>query len=661
MAKETDARARILIVEDELIIAQNLKIRLEKLGYGVTDITIDAEETRTSLAREVPDLVLMDIALYGGNDGVILAKWIDKNYKIPVIFVTSHTDSSTFERASKSMPYGYLIKPFNPKELYNAIELALQRHKLLRQLSSSSHLLGSVLQSISDAIVVTDKQRNILYMNDSACKLLQVRFQDTGKMTVDELLPFQNPDDGQAPEEWNLARVRDYEEVEFECRLDIRGRKTFQQVRLSKLENRIQSDVPDGYLVVLRDVTRRKRSESIILNIAEAVSGEIGDAYFQRLTGQITETLQVDFCFLGIVDQDHPEFCTIAAMGSRIPDSPKPARFPLSGSFTELVLSRNESVVCQNNAGSRFPDDTLITDLKIDGFAALPLISGDGRTVGVIAALNMGELEMMNMQSSVLQIFANRAAAEIERQRYEENIIAERNRANEMNTLKNNFLSNLSHEVRTPLNSIIGFSSLLIEELDDEEQLKFLTYITDGGKRLLQTINDLLDISLLESKPGGLQFHEIDLAAEIRETVGMMQNEARDKDLTIGYPDEDRDIRVMGDHHMAGQVLRKVVGNAIKFTEEGSVTIELDTASRENGNYVLVLVKDTGIGIDTDFIPHVFDEFKQESRGMARKYEGVGLGLTIARKMMHLMGGFIEVESEKDKGSVFTLCFPAAN
>ncbi len=661
MPQDTDTRARILIVEDELIIAQNLKFRLEKLGYGVTDITIDAEEARASLKKEVPDLVLMDIALYGGNDGVILAKWIDKNYRIPVIYVTSHTDNSTFERASKSMPYGYLIKPFNPKELYNTIELALQRHQLLQQLSSSSHLLGSVLQSIGDAIVVADKHHNILYMNDSANRLLETRYDDTSKLSIGELLPFRNIDDENPPPEWHLGTVRDFEEIEFECRLKISQRANFLHVRLSKLDTHLQRDVPEGYLVIMRDITRRKKSESSILNIAESVSGEIGDAYFSRLTEQLTKTLDVDCCVIGEIDENNPDRCIIAATYTRDSGYPEFKAFQLDGTPAGEAVSRNESLVCVDNVTQKYPEDKNLAEFQAQGFAATPLTTADDQTVGIIMVLTHKELEESEVQKPILQIFANRAAAEIERRRYEQRIIAERNRANEMNALKDSFLSNLSHEVRTPLNSIIGFASLLGEELKNPEQQNFISFIQESGQRLLQTINDLLDLSILESEPGKMHLGEIDLEAEIREAVGMMQNEARDKNLLMDFVIKASQIKAYGDHHMTSQVMRKLLDNAIKFTKEGSVMVELDKSTKEDKEYAVIRVIDTGIGIKKSFLPHVFDEFKQESWGLARKYEGVGLGLTIAKKMTHLMHGEVEVESEKDKGSVFTVYLPLAN
>ena len=661
MSEGTDTRARILIVEDELIIAQNLKHRLEKLGYSVTNMTIDAEETRAALEKEVPDLVLMDIALYGGNDGIILAKWIDRNYKIPVIYVTSHTDNSTFERASKSMPYGYLIKPFNPKELYNTIELALQRHKLLLQLSSNSHLLGSVLQSIGDAIVVADRKKNILYLNHSAEQLLEQRYDTVRNMSVDELLPFQNADDERVPENWNLSEIPEDKELEFESRLKTKHRTHFLQVRLSHLNSEKVSDVPTGYLVIMRDITHRRKTQNILLKIASAVSTEMGDAFLKTLTERLTKTLEMDYCFLGEIHDQQPEVCTIAESYSVGKITPYDiTSFSIDQTPTGEIINEKKTHCYHENVQKLFPEDEILNRLNIKGYVGTPLISSAGNIVGVITIMSRSKLEETEIQKSVLQIFANRATAEIERRRYEKRLIAERNRANEMNALKNNFLSNLSHEVRTPLNSIIGFSSLLGEELENKEQREFLSYIEEGGQRLLQTINDLLDISILESEPDKIQPKKINLESEVIETVGMMFNYAHDKDIILDYSIMKPGILVLGDPRMTGQILRKLIGNAIKFTEKGSVFIEVDVAENGACDCGVVRIKDTGVGIDKKFLPHVFDEFKQESRGMARKFEGVGLGLTIANKMSELMNGVIEVESEKGRGSVFSFYLPLA-
>lgn len=661
MSDEKDARARILIVEDELIIAENLKYRLEKLGYSVTGITIDAEETRTSLSEEVPDLVLMDIALYGGNDGVILAKWIDKQYGIPVIYVTSHTDNSTFERASKSMPYGYLIKPFNPKELYNTIELALQRHRLLKQLSTSSHLLGSVLQSIGDAIVVADKQKSILYMNDSAEHLLEIRYEDVRKMSMEELLLFRDSKDDTAPPEWDLAKIPEHQEVEFECRLQTPSRINFLQVRLSHLNNELRKDIPEGYLIVMRDITAHRKTENIIMKVAGAVSGVMGEAFFQTLTARLTETLEMDYCLLGELHENDPNRFTVAAASSGRNEQQDFTSIPSRGTPIEEILFRRETVFYLDDIQKKFPKDDLLKDLNARGYAGTPLISTDGHIVGVIIVMSRKKLEETDILKSVLTIFANRATAEIERRKYEQRLITERNRANELNTLKNNFLSNMSHEVRTPLNSIIGFASLLGEELHDNEHHEFLTYIEEGGQRLLQTINDLLDLSILESEHDKIATRKINLESDVIEAVGMMSNQARDKDIILDYAVNKHGVEILGDPRMTGQVLRKLIGNAIKFTDNGSVLIEVNTAMKNNNPYGVVRIKDTGIGIDKEFQPYLFDEFTQESWGMTRKFEGVGLGLTIAQKMTNLMNGIIEAESEKGKGSVFSVYLPLAD
>ncbi len=658
MSQDKDARARILIVEDELIIAQNLKFRLEKLGYAVTDISIDADETRKSLSRSVPDLVLMDIALYGGHDGVILAKWIDKNYKIPIIYVTSHTDTSTFERASKSMPYGYLIKPFNPKELYNTIELALQRHKLLMQLSSSSHLLGSVLQSIADAIIVADKKRNILYMNDSAERLLGARYDDVRTMSITDLLPFKGPDNGSVPAEWNLETIPENTEVEFESRLRLKNRNRFLQVRLSNLNNDLRRDVPEGYLIIMRDVTLRRKTENIIMRIAGAISGETGEAFFQSLTHHLTETLEVDYCLLGEIREDNPDICHPEAFHSRHNDRFDPAPFKLEGTPCELILEEKKTLVYADSIRDRFPDDPMIKKYQVQAYATTPLMTSSGQVVGLLLVMTREMLDQEDILKSVLRIFGNRAAAEIERRRYEQRLITERNRANEMNTLKNNFLSNMSHEVRTPLNSIIGFASLLKEEIDKDEHREFLGYIEDGGQRLLHTINDLLDLSILESAPARIDIMRLDLESEVLEAISVMQNLADDKNLSLEYTVKKPSVKIMADSRMVNQILRKIIDNALKFTPEGGVTVEVDTGWKGSRKYGIVRVSDSGIGIDESFLPHIFDEFKQESQGLGRKYEGVGLGLTIAKKVATLLEGNIEVQTEKGKGTVFSIWLP---
>ena len=219
--------------------------------------------------------------------------------------------------------------------------------------------------------------------------------------------------------------------------------------------------------------------------------------------------------------------------------------------------------------------------------------------------------------------------------------------------LKDDLLANTSHELRTPLTAILGYAELLLEESDDEMR-PLAEGVWRGGNRLLSTVNALLDMYKLQSGSFTLHPEPADALALTRETVGLLRPLAEEKGVALTVLPADRPLPVRVDVSAFERILPNLVGNAIKFTDEGSVVVLLDADERE----LRLTVRDTGTGIDTEFLPHLFEPFEQASRGHGRSHEGTGLGLAIVRHFVELAGGAIEVESEVGEGSTFRVRLP---
>ncbi|HEX7072196.1 MAG TPA: PAS domain S-box protein [Rhodothermales bacterium] len=241
-----------------------------------------------------------------------------------------------------------------------------------------------------------------------------------------------------------------------------------------------------------------------------------------------------------------------------------------------------------------------------------------------------------------------------ERKEYERNLIAAKDEAEEMNRLKTAFLANMSHEIRTPLTSIIGFAEVLSEEAAENER-EFASLIRNSGRRLMETLNSVLDLAQLESEALKLDPVPIDVMEPVRDTLELFKAQAEDRGLYLeAEADQPGPVTARLDRVGLSRILINLVSNAVKFTHQGGVRIYVRTEE----NHVHITVKDTGVGISREFLPHLFDEFKQESSGLSRNYEGSGLGLTITKRLVELMDGAIDVESEKGKGTVFVVTFP---
>jgi PAS domain S-box-containing protein len=240
---------------------------------------------------------------------------------------------------------------------------------------------------------------------------------------------------------------------------------------------------------------------------------------------------------------------------------------------------------------------------------------------------------------------------------YEEEILIAKTQAETMNRLKTNFLANMSHEIRTPINGIIGLSQVMKEETSIEDINFYLDLQIQSGRRLLDTLNNILQLSRIESETPKPNLQIINIHHLIKEILPPMRNLANNKDIQLNFIPYSKTLLCVTDSTLLMQVLNNVVGNAIKFTENGFVTIETNLY-QSTADFVQIKIIDTGIGITQEFLPRVFNVFEQESSGIQRTYEGAGLGLSIAKKYLDILGGQIEVSSQKGKGSTFTIILP---
>jgi signal transduction histidine kinase len=239
----------------------------------------------------------------------------------------------------------------------------------------------------------------------------------------------------------------------------------------------------------------------------------------------------------------------------------------------------------------------------------------------------------------------------------EQELIMAKEHAEESDRLKSAFLANMSHEIRTPMNGILGFAGLLKEsDLTSEQQQEYIRIIEKSGARMLNIINDIIDISRIESGEIKISISSYDIKKQFEHLFEFFINEAKQKGLQLIYNHtlSLTKTQIKTDVQKLDAILVNLVKNAIKFTRNGNV----EFGCEKTGNYFQFYVKDTGLGIEAEHQKIIFDRFRQASESSSRPYEGAGLGLTISKAYVEILGGKIWVESEIGKGSVFYFTLP---
>lgn len=292
----------------------------------------------------------------------------------------------------------------------------------------------------------------------------------------------------------------------------------------------------------------------------------------------------------------------------------------------------------------------------IKSLLALPMMH-EGACIGFVGFDSVKSKHIYNeAEIQLLKVFTQLLLNIKLRINIEKELIAAKEKAEESNRLKSHFLANMSHEIRTPMNGILGFMDLLKDiNLTHEERDSYISIVNKGGERLLDTINNIVEMSKIEARQQNLDIHEVDLSEMFIDLYNFFKVQTNEKkiDLILKLQPDTQSIKIFTDRFKFEAILTNLIKNAIKFTSKGYIEFGNITLNEKTVFYV----KDTGIGIPNDRINAIFDRFVQADLKISRPYEGSGLGLAIVKGYMDILGGNIWVESEVGVGSTFYFTF----
>ena len=430
------------------------------------------------------------------------------------------------------------------------------------------------------------------------------------------------------------------------------------EIERLKIENqRLQKETRSVAVVNANAVelmVELKEMKGMFSTLIMATSSVYGENLFQILVHELAEIFNADYVVVAALNDEDAEKATTFAVwedGNLIDNFV----YDLAETPCENVIGK---LLCfyPKDVRAKFPKDKMLIDMSIDSYLGVPVINSNMDVLGLIAVLNKESMEVSPDLKATIKLFARRAGMEFERLKLIESLHKAKQSAEIGGQAKSAFLAAMSHEIRTPMSGIIGMTELLLDTVLSTEQSEYAETVYSCANSLLTLLNDILDFA--KSEAGKLQIENVDfdLRAILDDIVDIFAVKTKEKKEIefFCYTDPKTPYLLRGDPGRLRQVLANLTGNAIKFTNEGEVTISV-TLDKETESYATVRfdIKDTGIGIPEGQKDYLFQSFLQLDSSSTREYGGTGLGLAISKQIVELMGGQIGVESQEGHGATF--------
>lgn len=621
------ASRKILVVEDESLVGLHIANSLTKMGYTVPAVVASGEEAVKKAEEFRPDLVLMDIVLKGEMDGIEAYRQIRSSFDIPVIYLTAYSDDAILQRAKITEPLGYLLKPFNERELRTAIEVALYKHEMETRLRRMERWLTVTLRSIGEGVIATDMELRITFMNKIAEDLTGWTQEDAIGKKLTEIFNIKNSakEDTKTIERLLQEKVlRDGVIINL-MEDSILLTKDSKEVPVSDSMAPIREDydhIP-GVVIVFRDITEQKKSEELIKNILESV-GE------------------------GLIVLD-PGYKIIAA----------------NRAYGELVKRPAAEVIGKHCYEVSHLTDRPCHESGVDCAVRRTFLTGQPHTAVHVHCDSEGNSIHVETKSYPMKNSSGTVTSVIEiinditeRRKLEDQL-----RQSQKMEAIGNLAGGIAHDFNNLLSAIIGYSELILTELPDGHSArKRIEIIKDAGEKAATLTGQLLAFSRKQI----LEIKVIDLNAIVENMTKILARVIGENiQLEINTRPSVKHVRA--DPGQIEQVLMNLAVNARDAMPNGGcLTIETENVDLDEayamshaevtpGAYVMLAVTDTGSGMGREVQEKIFEPFFT-----TKGDKGTGLGLSTVYGIIKQHGGNIYVYSEPGVGSTFNIYLPSS-
>jgi len=545
------------------------------------------------------------------------------------------------------------------EELKASNEELQETNQLLEEQKAELVQYKRMVEGSEDMMVVVDKDYKYLCVNNAFLKYNQLNEEEVIGYRAGEVLGEQVFKEKIKP---YLDKAIKGENVRFDM---VKSYPEFGAVHLEvnyyPLEN---EEGTDGVVAVMRDITERKKAEEELLiknRISNSFIQSEGEDFYGEVLDVIREVFSSEYGYFGYINdegdlvsesltRDVWEECQI---------DEKSIVFPKDSWAGVWGDSLKQRTTLYKNGNLQLPEG----HVQLTSAMAAPIMA-NGQLIGQIALANKPGGYDNNDKKQINRLcgyIAPLLHSKLKEEQYKQDLLEAKEKAEESDRLKSAFLANMSHEIRTPMNGIMGFSEMLQEkEFSKDKRDQFLNIIHNRTHHLLNIINDLVDVSKIEANQLTLNHQNFCLNDLFQELHRFFTNQLKIEEKThiqlkVDKPADSQNSFIYSDPNRFRQIMDNLLNNAIKFTHEG--TIEFGYELQSDGQ-LLFYIRDSGIGIPGDQQKHIFERFRQADDTTSRMYEGTGLGLTISKNLVELMGGQMWVESKEGEGSVFYFTLP---
>ena len=669
----------ILIVDDNALVLKAYANVLSKRGYRVLTAGNGNSALRI-IKQEKISLILLDVMLpdLSGLEILRLLKSNPKTEHIFVVLISSMATSPGNQIEGMELGAdGYLVKPMPVWELVvrvngflkhmrsiELLKISEERYRRISErteeaLKESNAYLSAILENSSNIFIALDKDYRIQFANNLAIEMSKIIYGkeiEVGKSLLDIISSDQL---NLFKKDINLALNGKPVYVE---RLYVRndGASIWFSIQYSHSADYLGNTI--GLFIIISDITKRKEDEALILKYQTELEQTVEKRTSELVS--LNKGLLLEISERKRAEQELKKLSSVVEQAADhvlitdrygIIEYVNPAFEAGTGYSKEEAIGLSPNFLKSENSDPDLSGELWRTVLLGQTFRGVTI---NKKKDGTLYYESMTVTPLLDSNNNITHLVS--VASDItERQQAENDKIA-REAADQANKAKSMFLANMSHEIRTPMNAIIGFSDLLYSSIKDERQRSQIEAIRSSGKNLLIIINDILDLSKIEAGKLVIQNEPINIHNIIKEIETIFAHITNEKGIqfVIDKVDEIPDSLLL-DETRIRQILFNLIGNAVKFTDSGEVTLSVMKKIKDDYKIDLIIsVKDTGIGIPADQHDRIFEAFNQQEGQRTVKYGGTGLGLTITRRLVEMMGGEIELLSEPGKGSIFTITLP---